>query len=203
MKSRNGIAFGCCGIFIILAVLVKLNLVESFDIFCYNLVAFNINDTLTTIYKIITFFGSTPFIVGLCIFFFVLFLVMKKKNYGFLVAGFLILSTIVNNVIKVIIRRSRPLVLALVEESTFSFPSGHTMASASLYGILLFLVLRSNLTKNKKIILSILLILLPVLVGISRIYLGAHFATDIIGAFLVSSILLLFTTSLVDKKGWL
>ena len=200
MKRKYWIIL-CSLLFITLMILVKLNLLSILDNSIYNLVTFKMNDTLNLLFKGITFLGSTFFIIFLVIFFLVLFIVKKDNKKGYLVAFTLIVSTILNNVIKIIIRRERPEVLALVTEKTFSFPSGHTMASVSLYGILLYLVLRSNLNKKLKISLGIILSLLPILIGISRIYLGAHFASDVIGGLLLSTILLLTLTLYVDKKN--
>ena len=191
-------------IFILLSVLVKLDLVSSIDTFIYHLCTFKMNDILTSIFKVFTFFGSTAFIVALSVLLFVVFLILKKKTHAYLTASVIIISTILNNVIKVIIMRSRPEaleVLKLVIETSYSFPSGHTMASVTIYGILLYLVNKTDLKKGLKNTLKVILFTLPIFIGISRIYLGAHFATDVIGAYLVSSILLLVTTYLVDKKN--
>ncbi len=190
-------------LFILLSIFVKLNLLESFDTYCYNLIASNINDSKTSIYKFLTIFGSTIFIVLLCLIFLIIFTILKKKNYGLVITGVLIVSTIMNNLVKIIIMRERPAVLKLVEENTFSYPSGHTMAATSMYGILLYLIIKSNMKKGLKIFLSIILIILPILVAISRIYLGAHFASDVIGAILLSCILLLLLTTYIEKKEWL
>ena len=203
MKNRKWIILGLSILFIILTILVKLDFLDSFDTFFYNIVAFNINDVLVNIYKVITFLGSTTFIIAMCIFFLVLFVILKKKNYGFIVTGVVIISTLVNNLIKLIIRRERPLVTTFVTEHSFSFPSGHTMAATTLYGILLYFVLKSNMNKKLKVILSIVLGLLPVLVAISRVYLGAHFMSDVIGALIASTILLLVETYFIDKKKWI
>ncbi len=201
MKNRKVMIILFSILFILLAILVKLDLLSTIDTFVYEL--FNITDVNTKVFKIFTFFGSTLFIILLCVFFFILFIILKKKNYSYIIASTLVISTILNNVIKIIIRRERPLVLRLVEESSFSFPSGHMMASVSLYGILLYLVLKSNIKKSLKIFLSIFLGVLPVLVGMSRIYLGAHFFSDIIGALLVSLILLLIVIDYIEKKNLL
>lgn len=200
-KTRLYIASFLTLIFIVLSILVKFDLVSSIDTFIYNLCTCKMNDILTSIFKIITFLGSTPFIVTLSILLFVIFLICKKKTSAFLTASVIIISTILNNVIKIIMMRSRPDVLKLVIETSYSFPSGHTMASVTIYGILLYLVNKTDLKHGLKNILRIILIMLPILIGISRIYLGAHFASDVIGAYLVSTILLLVATYLVDKKN--
>ena len=95
--------------------------------------------------------------------------------------------------------RERPLVRKLVEETSFSFPSGHTTAAVSLYGIILFFIIKSNLAKNKKIIYSTGLIMLIFFIGVSRIYLGAHFASDVIGATVISIAFLILYTAIIER----
>ena len=77
------------------------------------------------------------------------------------------------------------------------------MASVTMYGILIYLINKSNLDKRLKIIFSIILGIIPILVMLSRIYLGAHYASDVIGACILSTTLLLIETMIVEKKGWL
>lgn len=186
--------------FILLSICVTFELTLNFDNAIYEFLTFNINNLMTNFYKAITFLGSTGFIVFLCIFFLILFIFLKKKNYGIIISCVLIVSTLVNNLLKIIFCRERPNVLKLVVEDSYSFPSGHTMAAVSMYGILMYLILKSNINKKLKIMLSILLCIIPFMVAISRVYLGAHYITDIIGAYLMSIILLLIEIYIIDKK---
>lgn len=202
-KSKKWIVAILSGVFIILTMLVKLDLLNSFDSTFYNIIASDINDFSISFYKSITFLGSTEFIIFLCVFFLILFIILKKKNTGLIITGVLVISTIVNNLIKIIIMRDRPNVLSFVTEHSYSFPSGHTMAAVSMYGILLYLVLKSNIHKYLKLTLSIILGIIPVLVALSRVYLGAHFISDVIGAFIMSIILLLIEIYYIKKKNWL
>ena len=180
-------------------VLIKNGGIVNFDNNVFNLVTTNENSFLENMYRVFTFLGSTEFIVGACLVIFVLFIIIKKKEIGFVIVGSVVISTIVNNVIKLIFRRERPLVRRLAEEKSFSFPSGHTMAAVTLYGILIFFVMRSKLNKTVKIAISIVLGLLPICVAVSRIYLGAHFASDVIGAAVTSSALLFIETYFAKK----
>ena len=203
MKNRKWLILALSIVFIILTILVKLNMLTSFDNVFYNLIAFDINDLLINIYKLITFLGSTLFIISMCVFFLILFIILKKKNHGLIVTSVVIISTLINNLIKIIIARERPNVISFVTEHSYSFPSGHTMAATTLYGILIYFVLKSNMNKKLKIALSVVLGLLPVLVAFSRVYLGAHFMSDVIGAIIMSTILLLIETYVIDKKKWI
>ncbi|MDD5865937.1 MAG: phosphatase PAP2 family protein [bacterium] len=176
-------------LFIINTILVTTNKVTFIDKSIYGFIIKYSSEVTTTIMKIITFFGSTIWIVVLSILIFIMFLVLKQKDKSYKIAGSIILSTIINNIVKIIIRRPRPEYMTVVEK-TFSYPSGHTMASTTLYGILLYLLLKSNLKKTYKIVFGIILGILPLLVGISRIYLGAHFFTDVFGGYLLSGLIL-------------
>ncbi len=200
MKIKKYSIWLCSILFIIITLLVKFDVVSKFDTFIYEIVTFKMTPLISNIFKSITFFGSTIFIVLLVIFFLCAFILKKDNKKGYLVAFTLIVSTILNNVVKIIIRRARPTILALVTETTFSYPSGHTMASVSMYGILVYLVSKSKLNKKLKIFLEIILGILPIIIGISRIYLGAHFASDVIGAMLLSTVLILILTYYIDSK---
>lgn len=199
-KKRKLAILSLTLLFIALIVLIKIDMISWFDEPIYQFITKNITPNITNIFKVITFFGSTIFIIILSVICFLVFLIIKKKNCSFIVATVIIISTVLNNTIKLIIRRPRPEVLALAVENSFSFPSGHTMAAVSLYGILLFIALKSNLSKKIKTIISIPLFCLPILIGISRIYLGVHFASDVLGGIIMSVILLLISTNVIAQK---
>ena len=112
----------------------------------------------------------------------------------------IIISTLVNNLFKIIIRRARPIGIALVEESTFSYPSGHTMAVVTLVSFLLIAINRGEGSKKIKTIFNIVLPLIAFLILLSRIYLGVHFITDVISGVITSLIIVLTTTFFIDKK---
>ena len=112
-----------------------------------------------------------------------------------------LVSSVVNLIIKNIIRRDRPdKINWLITESNFSFPSGHSMMATVFYGFLTYLLYRSKLNKSVKIIILIMVLFLILLIGISRIYLGVHYTSDVIGGFLWGSTLLILIIVLT-KKG--
>lgn len=187
-------------LFIILTILVKLNMLVKIDNYIYNLVTIFSNKSWDRIFYIITFLGSTIFIIIGTILLVMYFLYHKKKKEATILSIAIIIEALINNMVKLIIRRERPNVLALVTEKSFSYPSGHTMAAFTLCGILLYFTLQSNLKKQYKIMLGIFLIILPILVGISRIYLGVHFASDILGGIILSGIIILILVECVAKN---
>lgn len=183
-------------ILVIIMILIKNGGIINFDNSVYKLITTNTNGVLDNIFKGFTFLASTIFVVICCL---VILIFMKNKKLAGFVCGSVVISTIVNNVIKNIFQRERPLVKRLVEESTLSFPSGHTMAAVTLYGMLIFVIMKSNLSKRIKILLSILLCFIILGVACSRIYLGAHFASDVIGAILTATILLCIELNFSNK----
>lgn len=142
---------------------------------------------LTSIFKIVTFFGSFIGIVLICIF--LIFIIKDLKKLIWLYTT-IISSTLINNIVKIIIARPRPLLEHLVEETTYSFPSGHAMATLTFYGAIIFLIWQSNISKKLKRIFTFLLMVLIILIGFSRIYLNVHHLSDILGGYLFSIIII-------------
>ena len=162
----------------------------------YSFITNNImKDGLTLILKAITELGGVAFTVlaGVLIFMFC------KKNRWFITID-LVGVTLVNQVIKHIIRRPRPNVLRLVEESGYSFPSGHSMVSMAFYGIIIYLVYKNVTNKYLKWTLITLLSLLILSIGFSRIYVGVHYFTDVVGGFLLGLAYLIIYINIYNKK---
>jgi len=91
-------------------------------------------------------------------------------------------GVLVNRLLKLLIHRSRP--IRVLHVSSFSFPSGHTMAATIGYGMLAYVMAtywRPRGTKPRFLFLAAAVLALAV--GVSRIYLGVHFPTDVIGGF--------------------
>lgn len=199
MKNKKYyIPFTLLVLFIINSILVINNKYVSIDDSVYNFIIKFSSEMTTKFMKIFTFLGSTPFIIGLCILVFVILHYQKQKEYAYKCAGILVISTLINNIVKVIVRRPRPEYITVVE-NTFSYPSGHTMASVTLYGFLIYFILKSKISRTYKIVFSIILSIIPVLVGISRIYLGAHYFSDVFGGALLSFMLLSSIDIIYDK----
>jgi len=87
-------------------------------------------------------------------------------------------------------------------ESTFSFPSGHSMAAMTFYGFLIYMIYKSNMSKTFKILLISLLSILILSIGVSRIYIGVHYFSDVITGFLCS-IIIIYLYLKITKKHFL
>ncbi len=205
MKNKKYIiAFILLVLLITNTVLVILDVYKPVDMAVRDFLLNFYSATTDKVMQIFTFLGSTTWIIvlALAIFFFFL-LYEKKQNFAFATAGVIIISTILNQVTKIIIRRPRPSYMPIGLESSYSYPSGHTMASASLYGFIIYLICKSGISKGNKIFFSSILSIIVLLIMTSRIYLGAHYFSDVIGGLLFSSLLLIILSIIEDKKKYL
>lgn len=178
--------------------------IMTFDETGYSIVSkYLITDTLTPIAKIITFFGSAYWLIGLSIF---LLLIIKNKKIGISISINLGLAALTNFLLKQILQRPRPIGHRIIDESGYSLPSGHSMVSMAFYGFLIYLVYKRIENKHLKSFLIALLFVLIINIGISRIYLGVHYTSDVIAGFLVAiSYLIIYANTiksliLEDKK---
>ena len=178
------IIFICLILFLALAEDVFNHEIMKGDIIGYKLIStYLINDSFTPVMKAITWFGSASCLILLT---FALFIFIKNKKQGFLVVINLIIVTILNQLLKFILQRPRPTEFRIIDESGYSFPSGHSMISMAFYGFIIYLIYKNIKNKYLKIFLITILSLLIVMIGISRIYLGVHYTSDVCAGFLIS-----------------
>ena len=167
------------------------------DIIGYKLISkFLISDFVTPIAKFITNFGGAIFLSIATV---MLFLLIKNKKIGLSIISNIVIITVLNQLLKRILQRPRPTEFRLVEEKGYSFPSGHSMVSMAFYGYLIYLIYRYIKNKYVKWTLITILNILICLIGISRIYLGVHYTSDVLGGFLLSISYLVIYISSIKK----
>ncbi|KRE66713.1 phosphatase PAP2 family protein [Paenibacillus sp. Soil750] len=173
--------------FSVVASLIKGRWIAQFDSRVISAVQGMESPWLTTIMKCFTFIGSTPVVITLSIC--SLFLLFKFLNHRLELVLFLVLvagTAILNQLLKLVFQRERPTLHRLIEESGYSFPSGHSMAAFALYAALSFLLWRHVPSKGGRTIVICISILMILMIGSSRIYLGVHYPSDVVGAYLAS-----------------
>ena len=109
--------------------------------------------------------------------------VRRHRWYSLKVPVIAIGSISLNEVLKYLFNRPRPMVPHLVEASGLSFPSGHAMVSASFYGLLIYLVWVNVKPVGWRLFFASILLLLITLIGFSRVYLRVHYASDVLAGF--------------------
>ena len=191
------ILFVCLIGFLALAEDVFNKEIMNGDIIGYKLVSiFLISEFATPIAKIITNFGGAIFLIIATI---TLFILIKNKKIGFSIIFNLVIITILNQLLKNILQRPRPTEFRIIEETGYSFPSGHSMISMAFYGYLIYLIYKYVENKYLKWALIVLLSILICTIGISRIYLGVHYTSDVLGGFLISISYLVIYVSATNK----
>lgn len=183
--------------FIILCTLVITKKDIYLDSLAYNFISKYISNDLTYVVKNLTNIASTLSVILVTILVFVFY---KNKKYGIFLSVDLIVITVLQFILKFIFMRGRPLDINLIEETGYSFPSGHTLTAMAFYGFIIYLIYVSKICKRSKIIFITLLSLLILVVGVSRVYLGVHYFTDILGGFTFSLSFLIIYTHLIKDK---
>lgn len=171
-----------------------------FDLPVYRFIMsiFPVSMSMTAIMKMITTLGSSIVIVAGLISIAVL--IRDKKYFKIFVLATL-LSSVINNILKLIVHRPRPSqTMVLAAETTYSFPSGHSMVSMVFYGLIIYYIRKFVKEKWLSNLLTIVLSLVILAVGITRIYLGVHYSTDVLAAYVFGFVYLFVFVKVLKKR---
>jgi undecaprenyl-diphosphatase len=154
---------------------------------------------LTTVAKGITFMGDTKTIIGLALIFLI---IPGRLKFGLpltIAAG---ISGGIQTGLKYLIQRPRPdEAIWLIPEDGFSFPSGHSCTGLMFYIFMMILLRRLLIIRGHKGPAYLITCLFPILVigiGLSRLYLGVHYPSDVLGGWVLASALLIIVVTLYD-----
>ena len=173
----------------------------NFDTNTYNAVARYISNDFTGFVIFVTKFGGRLYLIVISL---IILIFIKKKKYGFSILFNILLSTLTTNLLKIIIKRPRPIGINLINEGGYSLPSGHSLISMAYYGYLIYLIHKNTKNKIIKYSLIFILSLLIISIGLSRIYLGVHYTSDVLAGFLAGLSYLIiyisFVHQLIEKR---
>ncbi len=177
---------------VLLCLIIKYNFMDSvtrIDSAVRNHIDFNIRCSwLTPVMKVITEFGGVIGIISVCILSLILF---KKNSTRVLIICNISTIGVLCVLLKAIFNRERAAEALIKMPITHSFPSGHTFFSVGFYGFVIYLILvESNINKTLKIFIASLASLIILLIMFSRLYLGVHYFTDILGGLIFSLLVL-------------
>ena len=146
-------------------------------------------DWLTPAVKVITYMGNWQSITLLCII--LLCFRQSRIKYGLPVSAGAVSVTILNKIIKSVVERPRPDdIIHLVNAGGFSFPSGHSITSMFVFGMLIYLV-RTNMQNRRAANAMTVVLAVPMIcIGLSRIYLGVHYPTDVLAGWCLGIIMI-------------
>lgn len=147
----------------------------------------------------ITFFGSHFFLIPAYLILIAIYLNKKKKRVVINIAAVGLSSTAVLFLLKEIFKRHRPDNPLIQGASGFSFPSGHSFSSFTFYGVIIYLIWRRGMRQWKKMVLTVLLILLASIIAYSRVYLRVHYPSDVIAGFCLSIVWLILSFAVLTR----
>lgn len=192
---------GICSLVMVFVLLLKnvlQNRIQEFDSLVYGFIVQQVKGPSANILRLLTHLGGAFFVISITI---ILICVIKNKKYSICIVTNLMGVTVLNQALKFMIQRPRPDEIdRLIQENGFSFPSGHSMASMAFYGLLMYFAYKNVKSTKLKCGIYILLAIVILLIGISRIYLGVHYASDVLAGFCLSILYLVAFIKLVIPK---
>lgn len=154
------------------------------DTVAFSKLAALVSPATTQLMLIITFFGSSYFLLPAYLLLIAYFLFWKKnRRLSLEVAAVGIASTIILFSLKAIFHRHRPLDPLVHKVNGFSFPSGHSFSSFTFFGLLIYILWNYRMNSFLRWGLSVLFFLFACAIAFSRVYLHVHYASDVIAGF--------------------
>ncbi len=163
------------------------------------------SERLQYIIRDITSLGSST-LLTLITLFVVLYLALKKEIRSIVfVLSAVIGGGLLVQILKFLFARPRPeIVPQLVSEVTMSFPSGHSAMSAVVYLSLAVLISRIENSRKTRVFLISSALIISFIVGLSRVYLGVHYPTDVLAGWMIGlfwALLCWFIASIIENKS--
>jgi undecaprenyl-diphosphatase len=169
------------------------NSIESFDRSVTEYVTSFRSPELTLFFIFITDMGDVyAYITAMILVTIFLFVKLRSWKFIFQLLGVLVLSALSNIALKKVFDRARPAEEHLVVIESLSYPSGHAMSAMAFYGFLIYLLYQIRMNNIVRVLLSVVFALLILFIGVSRIYLGVHFPSDVAGGFIAGLIWVAF-----------
>lgn len=162
---------------------------SAFDLAVFKMLSQYITPVTTNVMLVFTFFGSTKFLLPAYILLAAFFLFYKRNTlHSISVAAIGLSSVGLLFLLKNIFQRHRPLEPLTPNVIGYSYPSGHSFSSFTFFGLLTYIIWKTDLSKFWKWVLSVLFILIAVCIALSRVYLHVHFASDVVAGLCLSII---------------
>lgn len=185
-------------LFILLTIFVVGGKVDIIDETVFNNLIKLKGNVITKILYVITNLASTIGIFALLGITSIIFLRHKAFSDFKYVIGNVSIGVVLMGVIKSVIKRVRPSWKWIVQGG-FSYPSGHTISALLLYGTLMLLVYKKVHSKARKPLL-VCFSLMIILTGLSRVYFGAHYLTDVLASLILGTIILIISNMVMNKE---
>jgi undecaprenyl-diphosphatase len=160
------------------------------------------NPILDAVMGTLTTLGSTIVVVPLFVAALVLLIWRRHRREALFLTISMAGSLVLNQSLKLIFQRPRPQLAWAQVQPEYSFPSGHAMNSIVFY-VAVALIVWVLWGRRAGLIATVLAIVLALLIGTSRIYLGYHYFTDVVGGLLAGAAWLIIVAAALDGGLWL
>jgi len=190
----------CLATFFALWLMVEVGDASLIDDPVRNAVISTRSDWLTPVMKAITYMGNWQTITVICL----ILLAFRKTRltYGVPLSIGALFVSLANKGIKAIVMRPRPdQVMFLIEQGGWSFPSGHSITSMFFYGMAIWLIRRNVTDPRLANILTVLLAIPMVLIGVSRVYLGVHYPTDVLAGWCLGVLVIAAIAEIIKRAS--
>ncbi|MCM3631136.1 phosphatase PAP2 family protein [Paenibacillus glycanilyticus] len=189
-----------------IAQLVSQRRIAAFDDAIIDVIRSNHSNAWTAWMKGFTELGSEFLVILIIVGFAVVLALIGYRRELIFYLGVIGCSALLNLLLKTVFQRARPDINRIVEASGFSFPSGHSMSAFTLYGITIYFLWKHLKYRWMRTVVILMGTALILMIGISRIYLGVHYPSDVIGGYLVSAAWLMMSIGLYERfleKRWI
>lgn len=161
---------------------------DSFDLAVRDIVHAWASPPLTFVMRGITLLGSTIVLIPLGTFLAWRLVAARRRKAAVLLILAVLGGEAIDQGLKLLFARPRPdAFFGLPQPETYSFPSGHSMASACFYGALAMIAASQARSRSRRFAIWVGAVVLIAAVGFSRIYLGVHYPTDVLGGYLAAA----------------
>jgi undecaprenyl-diphosphatase len=161
------------------------------------------NPFLDSSMVVVTYLGAAKIVFLMAMLSSLALIKLKKYNYLALLWLSILGQELLIRLIKNLIARPRPEILEhLISSDGGSFPSGHSATAAVFYGLIGYILLRELKSQRAKFITGIILSVVILSVGISRIYLGVHWPTDVLGGYFIAFLWLALIIYIFKRKSY-
>ena len=170
---------------------------DSFDTTLINAIRGDALDGVLSPLRYVTELGSTGAVSVIALFALVAGIAVGRGRLGLAAALTIALAALANSLLKIGFARARPDLLdPIVVERGFSFPSGHAALSMVAYGVVAVMIWRSPIAVWARRAAVVLLAVVILAVGVSRVWLGVHYPTDVLAGWTLGALVVLLFDSL-------
>jgi undecaprenyl-diphosphatase len=156
------------------------------------------NTVNSKIMLFITFLGKHQFLIPANLFLILYFSIVKKQTwFSIRVITIAISSLVLMLLLKQLFQRKRPLSPLLKAAKGLSFPSGHAIMAVTFYGLIIYILQHSISIDWLKWLITILVVVLIIMIGFSRVYLRVHYASDVMAGFIIGLLWLIISLAVL------